>query len=82
MEKQKEDILNTFDEKRYYKHTCEKKKVSCYIIIYNEKGSEIYDRSYLDEKYKYSEWKNNENIKNSLLNERQKKYEELQHKKS
>ena len=81
IEKQKEDILNTFDEKRYYKHTCEKKKVSCYIIIYYEKSSEISDKFYIDKEYKYSEWKNNENIKNTLLNERQKKYEELQQKK-
>ena len=82
IEKQKEDILNTFNEKRYYKHTCKKKKVSCYIIIYDEKTYKISDIFYIDEKYKYSEWKNNEYIKNSLLNERQKKYEELQKKKA
>ena len=80
MEKQKEDILKTFDEKRYYKHTCEKKKVSCYIIIYKEKTDKK-NRYFWDTEYEYSKWKNDENLKIALIKKRQETYDKIQREK-
>ena len=80
IEKQRENILETYNEKRYYKHTCEKKKVSCYIIIYKEKSDK--SNSYFwDTEYEYSKWKNDENLKNALIKKRQETYDKIQREK-
>ena len=80
IEKQRENILETYNEKRYYKHTCEKKKVSCYIIIYKEKTDKK-NRYFWDTEYEYSKWKNDENLKNALIKKRQETYDKIQREK-
>ena len=80
IEKQRENILETYNEKRYYKHTCEKKKVSCYIIIYNEKDDKR-NSYFWETEYEYSKWKNDENLKNALIKERKETYDKIQREK-
>ena len=80
IEKQRENILETYNEKRYYKHTCEKKKVSCYIIIYKEKADKR-NSYFWENEYEYSKWKNDENLKNALIKKRQETYNKIQREK-
>ena len=72
-----DDYMNHYDENRFYKYKCEKENKNCYLIIYEypkNRFFEIYEYDFTleDKRYEYSQWKNNENLKKTLLEEREK----------
>ena len=72
-----DDYSNHYDENRFYKYKCEKENKNCYLIIYEypkNRFFEIYEYDFTleDKRYEYSQWKNNENLKKTLLEEREK----------
>lgn len=78
-----EDIKNNYDENRNFKHFCSHKNKNCYIIFLKEPKNEIERLANLpipdNDGYHYLNWKNDENLKKKLLDERKndcKAYEE------
>ena len=72
-----DDYSNHYDENRFYKYKCEKENKNCYLIIYHYPKNEFfkineYKFTLADKRYEYSQWKNNENLKKTLLEEREK----------
>ena len=72
-----DDYSNHYDENRFYKYKCEKENKNCYLIIYEypkNRFFEIYEYDFTleDKRYEYSQWKNDENLKKTLLEEREK----------
>lgn len=80
-----EEYGSHYDENRFYKYKCEKKNRECYLIIYQYNKEDFFRRIenksvIKDQRYEVSQWKNDENIKNALIKERQIEYEEFQRK--
>lgn len=74
-----EEFKNNYDENQYFKINCEKKNKECYIKLSKYKkddldnlGNNNYLNQSRDKRYDYTTWKNDENLKNILLVERQK----------
>lgn len=86
IKKEREEIIEHYEERIYQKYTCEYKNIQCYIKIYNYTKEEFAQKTfwgYEDKRYDYSNWKNDDNLKKTLLAERQehyKKYLEYQKK--
>ena len=69
--------MNHYDENRLYKYKCEKENKNCYLIIYEFPKNNLlkifeYHYEISDKRYEFSQWKNNENLKKALLEEREK----------
>ena len=80
-----EEYSNHYDENRFYKYKCDKKNRECYLIIYQFNKEDFFKRIenenvIKDQRYEVSQWKNDENIKNALIKERQIEYEKFQRK--
>lgn len=70
-----EEIKKNYEEKRYYRHKCEKKNKECYFNLFKfsvDELDKLKNFSYKDKRYDISQWKNDENLKNTLLEERTK----------
>lgn len=77
IQKEIDDYSNHYDENRFYKYKCEKENKNCYLIIYHYPKNEFFqinkeNFTLKDKRYEYSQWKNNENLKKTLLEEREK----------
>ena len=77
-----QEYLEHYDENRFYKHKCSKKNKECYMVLY-QYSKEEYIKSnnfvLVDNRYEISKWKNDENLKKTLIQERteaNKKYQE------
>ena len=73
-----EELMKDYDKRKFYKLTCEKKNQQCYINIYRYSKDELKNVTGLkinDERYMISNWKNDENIKKQLMEEREKRYD-------
>lgn len=78
-----QEYLEHYDENRFYKHKCEQKNKECYMIIYQYSKEEFLkvkkEFVIADNRYEISKWKNDENLKKTLIQERteaNKKYQE------
>ena len=74
-----EKFKNIYDDNKYFKLKCEKENKECYIKLSKYKkddldnlGNDINLNQSLDKRYDYITWKNDENLKNNLLAEREK----------
>ena len=69
-----QDIKANYDENCYFKYTCPIKNTEIYIIFKihpKEKINSLHFK-FKDERYQYERWKNDDNLKKSLLEERKK----------
>ena len=69
-----QDIKANYDENCYFKYTCPQKNTEIYIIFEvhpKEKINSLHFK-FKDERYQYERWKNDENLKKTLLEERKK----------
>ena len=72
-----DDYSNHYDENRFYKYKCEKENKNCYLIMYQYPKNQFFqineeNFTLKDKRYEFSQWKNNENLKITLLKEREK----------
>lgn len=70
-----ENFKKNYDENNYFKIRCEKKNKECYIRLskYNKDDLDnLGNDQNRDKRYDYTVWKNDENLKNNLLAEREK----------
>jgi hypothetical protein len=74
-----EKFKQIYDDNKYFKLICEKEKKECYIKLSKYKkddldnlGNDINLNQSRDKRYDYITWKNDENLKNNLLAEREK----------
>ena len=73
-----DDYLNQYENNKYFKYKCEKKNSECYLMLYNLPKEKIFvnDRFFkynnsIKKEYEFSQWKNDENLKKTLLKERE-----------
>jgi len=70
-----EKFKSIYDENNYFKMKCEKENKECYIKLNKYKKDDLdnlgNDISWV-QRYDYTSWKNDENLKNNLLAEREK----------
>lgn len=70
-----EEMKKKYEEKRYYKYKCEKKDKECYINLFKysvEDLDKLKNFTYKDKRYDISQWENDENLRNILIEERTK----------
>ena len=77
IQKEIDDYSNHYDENRFYKYKCEKENKNCYLIMYQYPKNQFFqineeNFTLKDKRYEFSQWKNNENLKITLLKEREK----------
>ena len=72
--KEIQDIKANYDENCYFKYTCPEKKTQIYILFEEHSKEQInaLNFKFKDERYQYERWKNDENLKKTLLEERKK----------
>ena len=72
--KEIQDIKANYDENCYFKFFCSKKNTEIYIIFESHPKEKINSLQFKfkDQRYQYEKWKNDENLKKSLLEERKK----------
>ena len=72
--KEIQDIKANYDENCYFKFFCSKKNTEIYIIFESHPKEKINSLQFKfkDQRYQYEKWKNDENLKKSLLDERKK----------
>ena len=72
--KEIQEIKSNYEENCYFKYFCPEKKTEMYIIFESHPKEKINSLNFKfkDERYQYEKWKNDENLKKTLLEERKK----------
>ena len=72
--KEIQEIKSNYEENCYFKYFCPEKKTEMYIIFESHPKEKINSLQFKfkDQRYQYEKWKNDENLKKSLLDERKK----------